>query len=142
VAGVVCGWSGNSKESRQQLFDLLMQHTDALSMRRGRMIELFRQTIVHQIDRCTLHCGKQPTGLLNDHVRTPGFLQNEFCVLQGHTDEVWHVNCPPDGLHIASDSKDSTVIVSNWRELRAESVLPGHTGPFCLCSGVRILRAL
>jgi len=37
--------------------------------------------------------------------------QQTLFVLQGHTDEVWHVAYSHDGRYIASASRDTTVII-------------------------------
>jgi len=69
-----------------------------------------------------------------------GLVHEQECTLTGHSDSVWSVSYSPDGKHIVSGSRDSTV--KTWdaqsgEEVRVVVRLGVSFAAACTCADVR-----
>ncbi|XP_058055039.1 WD repeat-containing protein 26 homolog [Anopheles bellator] len=112
------GWEGRGVKSRTRLMDRLQSYLPATVMLPPRRLRsLLAQAVEMQNERCQCHDMAWSTSLENvsllvDHnCGADGFPLQALQVLNDHSDEVWFCKFSPDGLRLATGSKDNTVIV-------------------------------
>ncbi|XP_028036038.1 WD repeat-containing protein 26 [Bombyx mandarina] len=134
-------WAGTGLASRQAVLARVQaQLPPALMMAPGRLRALLAQAAQHQTQRCRFHCAPRPPAdperipftLLADHHCSPdAFPIHSLQVLNEHCDEVWYCKWSPDGLKLATGSKDNTVIIWDFdpeaKRLSFRKSLEGHT---------------
>jgi WD40 repeat protein len=111
-------WEGKGIKSRTRLMDRLQSYLPASVMLPPRRLHsLLVQAIELQTDRCACHdmaweTSIENVSLLSDHnCSADGFPMQQLQVLNEHSDEVWYCKFSPDGLKLATGSKDTTVII-------------------------------
>ncbi|ETN63144.1 wd-repeat protein [Anopheles darlingi] len=132
------GWEGRGVKSRSRLMDQLQSYLPATVMLPPRRLRsLLAQAVEMQNERCQCHdmawsTSIENVSLLVDHnCGSDGFPLQALQVLNDHSDEVWFCKFSPDGLRLATGSKDNTVIV--WEVdpvkllLRNKRSFEGHT---------------
>lgn len=134
-------WPGGGATSRAALLARVQAVLPpALMMAPARLRALLAQAVHHQAARCRLHAALRPPpdpdripfSLLADHhCSTDRFPVHALQVLTEHCDEVWYCQWSPDGLKLATGSKDNTVILWDLdpvaKRLSLRKALPGHT---------------
>ncbi|XP_053674509.1 WD repeat-containing protein 26 homolog [Anopheles nili] len=132
------GWEGKGPKSRTRLMDRLQSYLPATVMLPPRRLRsLLVQAVELQNERCQCHdmtwsTSIENVSLLVDHnCSADGFPLQALQVLNDHSDEVWFCKFSPDGLRLATGSKDNSVIV--WEVdpvkllLRNKRLFEGHT---------------
>ncbi|XP_058124835.1 WD repeat-containing protein 26 homolog [Anopheles ziemanni] len=132
------GWEGKGVKSRTRLMDRLQSYLPATVMLPPRRLRsLLAQAVEMQNERCQCHdmawsTSIENVSLLVDHnCSSDGFPLQALQVLNDHSDEVWFCKFSPDGLRLATGSKDNSVIV--WEVdpvkllLRNKRSFEGHT---------------
>uniref|UniRef100_A0AAG5D810 CTLH domain-containing protein n=1 Tax=Anopheles atroparvus TaxID=41427 RepID=A0AAG5D810_ANOAO len=132
------GWEGKGVKSRTRLMDRLQSYLPATVMLPPRRLRsLLSQAVEMQNERCQCHdmawsTSIENVSLLVDHnCSSDGFPLQALQVLNDHSDEVWFCKFSPDGLRLATGSKDNSVIV--WEVdpvkllLRNKRSFEGHT---------------
>ncbi|XP_063698447.1 WD repeat-containing protein 26 homolog [Culicoides brevitarsis] len=112
------GWEGCGVKSRSRLMDRLQSFLPASVMLPPRRLKtLLVQAVDLQTERCACHDMAWKTdinnvSLLQDHnCSADQFPMQPLQVLNDHSDEVWFCKFSPDGLKLATGSKDTTVII-------------------------------
>lgn len=131
-------WEGKGVKSRTRLMDRLQSYLPATVMLPPRRLRsLLAQSVEMQTERCQCHDMAWSTNidnvsLLVDHnCSSEGFPMQALHVLNDHSDEVWFCKFSPNGLRLATGSKDNTVIV--WEVdpvklvLKNKRTFDGHT---------------
>ncbi|KAJ0175387.1 hypothetical protein K1T71_008546 [Dendrolimus kikuchii] len=111
-----------------------------LMMPPARLKTLLAQAAALQAERCRFHCDKRPDArqeqipfsLLTDHhCSSDHFPIHSLQVLNEHCDEVWYCKWSPDGMKLASGSKDNTVMLWDFdpqtKRLSFRKSLDGHS---------------
>jgi len=123
-------WEGVDGGSRLKILDEVQKLMDPSYVVPGlRMLSIVDQALTYQISQCQFHNGKiAHFSLLHDHHCTLGEIpQACISVLHEHKDEVWHVAFSHSGTHLASASKDKSVIIWTIEPTRKlEHKLVGH----------------
>lgn len=111
-------WEGKNIKSRTRLMDRLQSYLPASVMLPPRRLSsLLIQAVELQTERCACHdmaweTSIENVSLLSDHnCSTAQFPMQPLQVLNEHSDEVWYCKFSPDGLKLATGSKDTTVII-------------------------------
>ncbi|XP_046387568.1 WD repeat-containing protein 26 [Ischnura elegans] len=111
-------WDGKGSKSRALLMDKLQQYLPpSIMLPPRRLHTLLNQAVDLQKNRCPYHNTQSESGLENvsllvDHVCTrEQFPCETIQILNDHCDEVWFCRFSPDGLKLATGSKDTTVII-------------------------------
>lgn len=130
-------WEGKGIKSRTRLMDRLQSYLPASVMLPPRRLHsLLVQAIEMQTDRCACHdmaweTSIENVSLLSDHnCSADSFPMQQLQVLNEHSDEVWYCKFSPDGLKLATGSKDTTVII--WdvfpekHFVKQRRILDGH----------------
>lgn len=110
-------WAGKGDLSRSQLVEKVRECLPpTIMMPPGRLHDLLSQAVEHQKNQCLYHNtlldGLNDVSLLEDHRCTTDQLPCETVqLLDDHSDEVWFCKFSPDGLKLATGSKDASVIV-------------------------------
>ncbi|XP_036326209.1 WD repeat-containing protein 26 homolog [Rhagoletis pomonella] len=111
-------WEGKGILSRAVVMDRLQAFLPpSVMMPPRRLRHLLQQAVELQSKHCDFHdmafkTNLQSVSLLSDHTcDTDGFPMQTIQVLTDHCDEVWYCKFSPDGLKLATGSKDSTVII-------------------------------
>ncbi|KAH8419623.1 hypothetical protein KR222_010762 [Zaprionus bogoriensis] len=131
-------WEGKGIVSRAHVMERLQTFMPpSVMMSPRRLRTLLQQAVELQSQNCPCHdmaweTNLQTVSLLTDHCcTTDGFPMQTIQVLTDHCDEVWFCKFSPDGLRLATGSKDSTVII--WDvdpyklTLKHRRVLEGHS---------------
>lgn len=131
-------WEGKGVKSRTRLMDRLQSYLPATVMLPPRRLRsLLAQSVEMQTERCKCHDMAWSTNidnvsLLVDHnCSSEGFPMQALHVLNDHSDEVWFCKFSPNGLRLATGSKDNTVIV--WEVdpvklvLKNKKIFENHT---------------
>lgn len=131
------GWEGRGVKSRTRLMDRLQSFLPASVMLPPRRLRsLLIQAVELQTEHCACHDMALKTNvnnvsLLVDHdCSAESFPMQALQVLNDHSDEVWFCKFSPDGLKLATGSKDTTVII--WEvdpvklTVRHKRTLDGH----------------
>lgn len=130
-------WLGEGIKSRSVLMDRLQKYLPpSIMLPPQRLKTLLSQAVELQADRCLCHdiawkTDMDNVSLLEDHTcESNGFPIQTLHVLKDHSDEVWYCRFSPDGLKLASGSKDATVIIwdvdPNELKVRYRKTLDGH----------------
>ncbi|KAI4486653.1 hypothetical protein M0804_006023 [Polistes exclamans] len=132
------GWDGKGSASRAALMDRLQRYLPpSIMLPPRRLHSLLCQAVEMQNQQCTYHVTHMQTSLENvsllvDHsCSKEQFPCHTVQLLNDHCDEVWYCKFSPDGLKLATGSKDMTVII--WdvdpETLRVthRKTLEGHT---------------
>ncbi|KAH8261076.1 hypothetical protein KR044_002879 [Drosophila immigrans] len=111
-------WEGKGIASRALVMERLQTFMPpSVMMSPRRLRTLLQQAVELQSQNCPCHdmaweTNLQTVSLLTDHCcTTDGFPMQTIQVLTDHCDEVWFCKFSPDGLKLATGSKDSTVII-------------------------------
>lgn len=131
-------WEGKSSTSRLRLMERLQSFLPASVMLPPRRLSvLLKQAVEMQTELCPCHDMAWETdienvSLLSDHSCSQnGFPIHPLQVLSDHGDEVWHCKFSPDGLKLATGSKDTTVIIWDVDILKltvkVRTTLEGHS---------------
>ncbi|XP_017136950.1 WD repeat-containing protein 26 homolog [Drosophila miranda] len=111
-------WEGKGILSRALVMERLQTFMPpSVMMSPRRLRTLLQQAIELQSQHCPCHdmaweTNLQTVSLLTDHCcTTDGFPMQTIQILTDHCDEVWFCKFSPDGLKLATGSKDSTVII-------------------------------
>lgn len=111
-------WDGKGSKSRGSLMDKLQAFLPASVMLPPcRLRSLLNQALEFQTLRCRHHNTSQDTiftntSLLVDHCcPKDSFPTHTIQVLNDHCDEVWFCQFSPDGMKLATGSKDTNVII-------------------------------
>lgn len=133
--------SAGGELSRHDLMDRLQEFLPAsIMLPPRRLATLIGQAAEFQIDRCLFHNKSQsPSGsygfdssclAVDHHCAKTEFPCETIQVLNDHCEEVWYCQFSPDGLKLATGSKDMTVIVWEFDpetlELRHGKTLEQH----------------
>lgn len=131
-------WEGKGDKSRTRLMERLQSFLPATVMLPPRRLRtLLIQAVELQTERCACHdlawdTNIETVSLLTDHnCSAHGFPMQPLQILNEHSDEVWFCKFSPDGLKLATGSKDTTVII--WDvdpkslSLKQKRTLDGHT---------------
>ncbi|XP_012253307.1 WD repeat-containing protein 26 isoform X1 [Athalia rosae] len=112
------GWDGKGPASRAALMDRLQRYLPpSIMLPPRRLHSLLCQAVEMQNQQCTYHITHTQTSLENvsllvDHnCSKEQFPCHTTQVLDEHCDEVWYCKFSPDGLKLATGSKDTTVII-------------------------------
>lgn len=131
-------WEGEGIKSRTLLMDRLQKYLPpSVMLPPNRLKTLLTQAVEMQYEKCPTHdiawkTDIQNVSLLADHTcSTDNFPIHCLQVLNEHCDEVWYCRFSPDGLKLATGSKDTTVIIwdvdPNELTVRHRKTLEGHT---------------
>lgn len=111
-------WEGKGILSRALVMERLQAFLPPTVMLPPRRLRaLLQQAVELQTQRCPCHdmaweTNLQNVSLLTDHCcATEGFPIQTIQTLTDHCDEVWICKFSPDGLKLATGSKDATVII-------------------------------
>ncbi|KAL6438733.1 hypothetical protein ACFW04_004609 [Cataglyphis niger] len=133
------GWDGKGPVSRAALMDRLQRYLPpSIMLPPRRLHSLLCQAVEMQSQLCTYHITHtQPTSLENvsllvDHnCGKEQFPCHTIQILNDHCDEVWYCKFSPDGLKLATGSKDMTVIIwdvdPETLKVTHRKTLEGHT---------------
>ncbi|XP_074661066.1 WD repeat-containing protein 26-like [Tubulanus polymorphus] len=137
------GWEGKGPVSRQKLVEKLQSFLPASIMLPPRRLQaLLNQAIEHQKDKCPYHntlYDVEAVSLLADHIcNRDQFPSCTTQMLTDHIDEVWFCRFSPDGLYLATGSKDGTLIIWDVDQitygLKLKRTFGGHSyGVSYLC---------
>ncbi|KAK0181661.1 hypothetical protein PV327_003928 [Microctonus hyperodae] len=112
------GWDGKGSASRTALMDRLQKYLPpSIMLPPKRLQSLLSQAVEMQNQQCTYHISPnqatlESVSLLVDHnCSKEHFPSHTTQVLNDHCDEVWYCKFSPDGLKLATGSKDMAVIV-------------------------------
>ncbi|KAE8750615.1 hypothetical protein FOCC_FOCC002595 [Frankliniella occidentalis] len=112
------GWEGKGIKSRTQLMDKLQSFLPpSIMLPPRRLYSLLDQAVTLQKQNCPYHNAKcegsaDYVSLLSDHhCSSEQFPCETTQVLNDHCDEVWFCRFSPDGLKLATGSKDTSVII-------------------------------
>ncbi|KAJ8669841.1 hypothetical protein QAD02_001100 [Eretmocerus hayati] len=132
------GWEGKGYLSRVTLMDKLQKYLPpSIMLPPRRLHSLLCQAVEMQNQQCTYHITQSPTNLENvsllvDHsCSKEQFPCHTTQILNDHCDEVWYCKFSPDGLKLATGSKDMSVII--WDvdpetfRVTHRKTLEGHT---------------
>lgn len=131
-------WDGKGSQSRTKLMDKLQSFLPPTVMLPPRRLQtLLSQAVDLQKHHCPFHNTKgdgslDNVSLLVDHICTKEEFPCETTqVLNDHCDEVWFCKFSPDGLKLATGSKDNTVIIWDVDPVtftcQHRKTLEGHT---------------
>ncbi|XP_059614868.1 WD repeat-containing protein 26 homolog isoform X2 [Phlebotomus argentipes] len=131
-------WEGKGVKSRNKLMDRLQNFLPPTVMLPPRRLRsLLSQAVEMQTERCTCHDMAWETNidnvsLLVDHCCSQEeFPMQPLQVLNEHCDEVWYCKFSPDGLKLATGSKDTSVIIWDVDPkamcVKQRRTLDGHT---------------
>ncbi|GLH05765.1 WD repeat-containing protein 26, partial [Gryllus bimaculatus] len=110
-------WDGKGEKTRAQLIEKVRECLPpTIMLPPGRLLTLLNQAVEHQKSECLFHNtsldGLNHVSLLVDHRCTAEQLPCETNqLIHDHSDEVWFCKFSPNGLKLATASKDSTVII-------------------------------
>lgn len=111
-------WEGKGAPARIALMEKIQSFLPASVMLPPRRLRtLLQQAVQKQMDGCEFHnmVGTTEIGnvsLLSDHsCSQSGMPMQHRQTLESHTDEVWYCKFSPDGLKLATGSKDTNVII-------------------------------
>ncbi|XP_059470541.1 WD repeat-containing protein 26 [Neocloeon triangulifer] len=111
-------WKGKGLESRTILMEKLQHYLPpSIMLPPKRLYSLLCQAVELQKTRCPYHNNQCDDGLIDvsllvDHLCSKEEFPCETVqVLNDHCDEVWFCRFSPDGLKLATGSKDNTVII-------------------------------
>jgi len=111
-------WDGQGPVSRQKLIENLQEFLPpSIMLPPGRLFTLLSQAVEQQMDKCPFHNTTLDTdlasvSLLIDHQCTKDhFPSTTTQVLWDHSDEVWYCQFSPDGMKLATGSKDNKLII-------------------------------
>ena len=125
-------WPGPTPNMRRQLWGTLKETLPPNMVIPSRRLEkLLLQSLTHQEEHCVHYNVPDPwRNLLEDcHASTDQNLpQTTIHLLEDHRDEVWYIQFSHNGKHLASASKDKTVIIwdVSLASASARLVLRGH----------------
>ena len=120
---IVGGASASKQASRQQLLTKLQEVIpSSVMLPENRLESLLGQAVAHQVSHCMYYNKTDTTfSLLSDYACGPEQIPSRTAqVLDGHNEEVWHVQFSNDGKMLASASADGTCIIWELAEV-AES---------------------
>ncbi|KAG4072264.1 hypothetical protein HA402_004196 [Bradysia odoriphaga] len=131
-------WEGKGNVSRTRLMDRLQTYLPATVMLPPRRLRtLLKQAVELQAEKCPCHDMAWETHidnvcLLTDHnCSQDGFPLQSLQILTEHCDEVWYCKFSPDGLKLATGSKDTTVHIYDVDPqkltVKPRRALEGHT---------------
>ncbi|XP_037933993.1 WD repeat-containing protein 26 homolog [Teleopsis dalmanni] len=111
-------WEGKGTLSRTLVMERLQAFLPPTVMMPPRRLRtLLQQAVELQTQHCPCHdmaweTNIENVSLLTDHsCSIDGFPMQTIQILSDHCDEVWFCKFSPDGLKLATGSKDSTVII-------------------------------
>lgn len=111
-------WEGKGIVSRSHVMERLQAYLPPTVMLPPRRLRsLLTQAVELQTQRCPCHdmgweTNLETVSLLSDHCcSTEGFPMQTLQILTEHCDEVWFIKFSPNGLKLASGSKDASVII-------------------------------
>lgn len=131
-------WEGKGIVSRSQVMERLQTYLPPSVMLPPRRLKsLLSQAVEMQTEKCQCHdmaweTNIENVSLLSDHnCSLDGFPMQPLQVLNDHCDEVWFCKFSPDGLKLATGSKDTTVIIWDVDPqklcVKFRRTLDGHT---------------
>jgi len=131
-------WDGKGIVSRQRLMEKLQAFLPpSVMLPPRRLVTLLNQAVDLQKDRCPYHNTKydnnlESVSLLIDHVCSRDqFPCTTTQIINDHCDEVWFCRFSPDGLKLATGSKDGALIIwdvdQSTHELRQKKTFEGHS---------------
>lgn len=111
-------WEGKGIVSRSHVMERLQAYLPpSVMLPPRRLRSLLTQAVELQTQRCPCHdmgweTNLETVSLLSDHCcSTEGFPMQTLQILTEHCDEVWFIKFSPNGLKLASGSKDASVII-------------------------------
>ncbi|KAI9321352.1 WD40-repeat-containing domain protein [Dichotomocladium elegans] len=122
-------WDGANGSSRQQLLVDLQQYISPSTMiPKARLLTLINQAFEWQRRECLYHSSNTADfSLFEDHICDKGrFPSSTIHILEGHTDEVWHVSFSNSGRYLSSVSKDGTCIIWDMTTFEKTQLLKGQ----------------
>ncbi|KAI8138505.1 WD40-repeat-containing domain protein [Fennellomyces sp. T-0311] len=130
-------WDGAEGTSRQQLLvDLQNYIPPSIMIPNERLLTLINQAYEWQRRGCLYHSSSTADfSLFADHVCDKSrFPSSTVRVLEGHTDEVWHLSFSNSGRYLTSVSKDKTCIVWDMNTFDQKQVLTGQDEGASYCA--------
>ncbi|XP_020287837.1 WD repeat-containing protein 26 isoform X2 [Pseudomyrmex gracilis] len=133
------GWDGKGPVSRAALMDKLQKYLPpSIMLPPRRLHSLLLQAVEMQNQQCTYHISNRQqmslenVSLLVDHnCGKDEFPCHTIQILNDHCDEVWFCKFSPDGLKLATGSKDMTAIIwdvdPETLKITHRKTLEGHT---------------
>lgn len=115
----VAEWDGCNGESRKKLLDILQSFISPKKMiESGKLEQLLKQSVMFQVYTCKFHdpdASKMHTySLLEKHQCSKVPVPNKYLMdIDHHEDEVWMITISPNGLLMASASKDKSIAI--WK---------------------------
>ncbi|KAI9489752.1 WD40-repeat-containing domain protein [Zychaea mexicana] len=122
-------WDGAGGTSRQQLLvDLQNYIPPSIMIPNERLLTLINQAYEWQRRGCLYHSDSTADfSLFADHVCDKSlFPSSTIRILEGHTDEVWHLSFSNSGRYLTSVSKDKTCIVWDMTTFEKVQILAGQ----------------
>ncbi|KAG0186292.1 hypothetical protein DFQ28_008058 [Apophysomyces sp. BC1034] len=123
-------WHGSDGFSRDHLLTQLQRYIDpSIMIPKERLLTLLNQAFDWQLRGCLYHDSKNADfSLFAEHIcDETQFPSTTVHVLEGHTDEVWHVSFAHCGLYLASVSKDMTCIIWDMQTYEKIHTLKGSS---------------
>ncbi|KAL3874085.1 hypothetical protein ACJMK2_037148 [Sinanodonta woodiana] len=131
-------WEGKGSESRQKLIEKLQTFLPpSVMLPPRRLLTLLEQAVELQKDKCPLHNVRfdnnlDAVSLLIDHLCSrEEFPSVTTQLLSTHCDEVWFCRFSPDGMKLATGSKNGSIMIwivdLNTHELRHKKTFENHS---------------
>ncbi|UPR04175.1 WD40 repeat domain-containing protein [Chloropicon primus] len=126
--GTSASGGANPQVSRQQLLRKLQEVIpSSVMLPENRLESLLGQAVANQISQCMYYNKTDTTfSLLSDYSCGPEQIPSVTCqVLDGHSDEVWHIQFSSSGQMLASASADGTCIIWDYAPSEASDLNGG-----------------
>lgn len=131
-------WEGKGTVSRSLVMEKLQTYLPpSIMLPPRRLRSLLSQAVEMQTEKCPCHdmaweTNIENVSLLTDHsCSLDGFPMQTLQILTDHCDEVWYCKFSPNGLKLATGSKDTTVIIwdvdPHKLNVKMRCTLDGHT---------------
>ncbi|KAF7731509.1 hypothetical protein EC973_009273 [Apophysomyces ossiformis] len=121
-------WHGTDGFSREHLLSQLQRYIDpSIMIPKERLLTLLNQAFDWQLRGCLYHDSKNADfSLFSEHMcDETQFPSATVHILEGHTDEVWHISFAHCGLYLASVSNDKTCIIWDMQTYEKIHILEG-----------------
>ncbi|KAG2213245.1 hypothetical protein INT46_002466 [Mucor plumbeus] len=132
-------WDGTKGKSREDLLTDIQKFIDPAAMiPKQRLFNLINQSLEWQKRNCLYHNPRQDTqlSLYSDHYcDKASFPSTTIKILNGHSDEIWHVRYSNNGKYLASVSKDKSCIIWDMENFnQIQKLTSDVSGSYCAWS--------